>query len=99
MTQQRRTLQETTTSLAPSAVLDAAREFFARRVSIYSAYIEQQSDQHVSFRGQGGEEIVIAAISGPDGTNVTGSTYMFDAQVSRFFSTLPPATAAVTGAV
>jgi len=98
MTQQRRTLQETTTTLAPGEVLGAAREFFARRVSIYSAYIEQQSDHHVSFRGQGGEEIVIAVVPGPDGTRVTGSTYMFDAQVSRFFSTLPPAAAAVTGA-
>ncbi len=97
MTQQRRTMQETTTSLAPSAVLDAAREFFARRVSIYSAYIEQQSDHHLTFRGQGGEEIAIAVSASPDGTRVTGSTYMFDAQLSRFFSTLPPAAAAMTG--
>jgi hypothetical protein len=97
MTLQRRTLQETTTSLAPADVLDAAREFFARRVSIYAAYIEQQSGHHVSFRGQGGEEIVIGVAPGPGGTRVTGSTYMFDAQLSRFFSTLPPATAAMTG--
>lgn len=98
MTQQRRTLQETTTSLAPSDVLGAAREFFARRVSIYAAYIEQQSDHHVTFRGQGGEEVVIAASHASGGTRVTGSTYMFDAQLSRFFSTLPPAAVAMTGA-
>jgi hypothetical protein len=98
MSLQRRTLQETTTSLAPSDVLDAAREFFARRVSIYTAYIEQKSDHHVSFRGQGGEEVVIAVSPASEGTRVTGSTYMFDAQLSRFFSTLPPAAAAVTGA-
>lgn len=97
MTLQRRTLQETTTSLAAADVLDAAREFFARRVSIYAAYIEQQSAHHVSFRGQGGEEIVIGVAPGSGGTRVTGSTYMFDAQLSRFFSTLPPATAALTG--
>lgn len=97
MTLQRRTLQETTTSLAPADVLDAAREFFARRVSIYAAYIEQQSGHHVSFRGQGGEEIVIGVAPGSGGTRVTGSTYMFDAQLSRFFSTLPPATEAMTG--
>jgi hypothetical protein len=97
MSQQRRTLQETTTSLAPADVLDAAREFFSRRVSIYAAYVEQQSATHISLRGQGGEEIVIAVTPGSDGTQVTGSTYMFDAQVSRFFSMLPPAASAVTG--
>ena len=97
MSQQRRTLQETTTSLAPADVLDAAREFFARRVSIYAAYVEQQSATHLSLRGQGGEEIVIAVVAASDGTRVTGSTYMFDAQVSRFFSMLPPAAPAVTG--
>ena len=91
-------MQETITSLAPSDVLDAAREFFARRVSIYAAYIEQQSAHHVTFRGQGGEESVIAVSPEAGGTRVTGSTYMFDAQVARFFSTLPPAAAAMTGA-
>lgn len=91
-------MQETSTSLAPSDVLDAAREFFARRLSIYTAYIEQESDHHVTFRGQGGEEVVIAVSPAADGTRVTGSTYMFDAQLSRFFSTLPPAAAAMTGA-
>jgi hypothetical protein len=98
MSQQRRTLQETTTSLAPADVLDAAREFFARRVSIYAAYVEQQSATHLSLRGQGGEELVIAVVATTDGTRVTGSTYMFDAQLSRFFSMLPPAVPVVTGA-
>jgi hypothetical protein len=98
MSQQRRTLQETTTSLAPADVLDAAREFFARRVSIYAAYVEQQSATHLSLRGQGGEELVIAVVATTDGTRVTGSTYMFDAQLSRFFSMLPLAVPAVTGA-
>jgi hypothetical protein len=44
------------------------------------------------MRGQGGEEIVIAATAAPDGTTlVTGSSYLFDAQISRFFAMLPPA--------
>ena len=45
------------------------------------------------MRGQGGEELVIAATTPPGGgpTLVSGSTYLFDAQVSRFFSILPPA--------
>jgi hypothetical protein len=90
MSLQRRTLQEAQTSLAVSDVLAAAKEFFARRTSIYSAFVEQESAVHLTLRGQGGEEIVIAASALPNGSNVTGSSYMFDGQVSRFFSTLPP---------
>jgi hypothetical protein len=96
MSQQRRTLQETTTTLSPAEVLAAARQFFARRVSIYAAFIEQESATHVSLRGQGGEEIVIGVTEGSGGTRVTASTYMFDAQVSRFFSMLPPAAPVAT---
>lgn len=88
---QRRTLQEWRTSLSPAEVLAAAKGFFARRNSIYAAFIEQESPSHVSLRGQGGEEIVIAAVEQEGATRVTASTYMFDAQVSRFFSTLPVA--------
>jgi hypothetical protein len=86
---QRRTLLETSTTLAPAQVLAAAREFFARRNSLYAAFVEQESDTHLSLRGQGGEEIVIAVAPSGDHTKVTGSSYMFDAQVSRFFSVLP----------
>lgn len=84
-------MQETTTSLPPEAVLDAAREFFARRNPLYAAFVEQESDRHVSLRGQGGEEVVIGVSPAANGTRVTGSTYMFDAQVGRFLSLLPPA--------
>ena len=93
MTTQRRTLQETRTTLPPAEVLDAAKEFFTRRNSLYAAFIEQEGPTHISMRGQGGEELVIAATtpSGGGPTLVSGSTYLFDAQVSRFFSILPPA--------
>lgn len=95
-TTQRRTLLEHRTSLEPSRVLDAARTFFAHRNSLYPAFVEQESATHVSFRGQGGEEIVLAATAAPGGdTLVTGSSYLFDAQISRFFATLPPAQAPV----
>jgi hypothetical protein len=94
MSLQRRTLQETQTSLGVPEVLTAAKEFFAQRSSIYSAFVEQESAAHVTLRGLGGEEIVIAATALPNGSSVTGSSYMFDAQVSRFFSTLPPFEAA-----
>ena len=52
-------------------------------------------DHVLLFRGQGGEEIVIAVSPAPDGngTRVTGSSYLFDMQISRFFATLPPVTA------
>ncbi len=94
MSLQRRTLQEAVTSLAPAAVLAAAKEFFARRPSIYAAYAEQESEHHLSLRGQGGEEIVIGVVAQGSGTRVTGGSYMFDAQVGRFLAMLPPAEAA-----
>lgn len=84
-------MQELRTTLTPAEVLDAAKEFFSRRVNIYAAFPEQESAAHLTLRGQGGEEIVIGAIPRDGATLVTGASYMFDAQVSRFFSTLPPA--------
>lgn len=86
-----RTLQEARTALSPAAVLDAARQFFSSRNSVYSAFLERFSDRHLVFRGQGGEEIIIAVEPQGSGARVTGSTYMFDQQVARFLSTLPPA--------
>ncbi len=84
-------MQEYTTSLAPAATLDAAKSFFSARNNIYSAFLEQESAQHVTMRGQGGEELVIGVIADAQGTRVTGSTYLFDQQIARFFATLPPA--------
>lgn len=91
MSTQRRTLLEHRTTLEPKDVLDAARDFFSRRNSLYATFVDQEGPTHVTMRGQGGEEIVIAATPAPGGSLVTGSTYLFDAQISRFFSTLPPA--------
>jgi len=87
-----RTLQDVRTTLAPEAVIAAATEFFARRNAIYTAFLEQAGPGWASYRGQGGEEIALAAQVAADGaTRVSGSSYMFDAQVARFLSTLPPA--------
>lgn len=91
MSNQRRTLIEHRTTVAPEEVLDRARTFFARRNSIYAAYVEQVGPTHLTLRGQGGEEIVIAATKADDHTLVTGSSYLFDMQISRFFATLSPA--------
>ena len=88
------TLQETTTSASPDEVLARAKVFFANRPSLYTAYIDEEGPGFATFRGQGGEEIVIAVAPSPNGgTRVTGSSYLFDMQVSRFFATLPPVAA------
>ena len=96
MSQLKRTLQETTTSHSPAAVLQAAKNFFGRQTGIYAAFPEQESKNHVTMRGQGGEEVVIAAFPGDGGTKVTGSTYLFDQQIARFFATLTPVPLAIT---
>jgi hypothetical protein len=83
-------IQETTTTLSPEDVLAAAKQFFARRNPIYAAFIEKEGPTYVTFRGQGGEELVIAVAPLQGGTAVRGSTYLFDQQVGRFFATLPP---------
>jgi hypothetical protein len=85
-----RTMQETHTTLTPAEVLVAAKRFFARRQGIYAAFVEKEGPTFVNLRGQGGEELIIGVQPAPDGTRVTGSTYLFDQQVARFFSTLPP---------
>lgn len=89
MSQSQRTLQEYHTPLPPAEVLARAKAYFAKRHGIYSTFLEQESATHASFRGQGGEELIIGVTSGEQGTRVTGSTYLFDMQISRFFATLP----------
>jgi hypothetical protein len=92
MSTSQRTLQETTTSSSPADVLALAKTFFPSRPSLYSAFLDKEGPNFCTFRGQGGEEIVIGVSAAADGagTRVTGSTYLFDMQISRFFSTLPP---------
>jgi len=89
--QRSRTLQETVTTLAPAEVLAAAKAFFARRLGIYSAFLEREGPTFVALRGQGGEEVVFGVAPAEGGTRVSGSTYLFDMQVARFLATLPEA--------
>lgn len=86
--QSKQTLLETRTSLTPAEVLAQAKRFFARRNSIYAAFLEKEGPTYVNLRGQGGEEVVIAAYADDGSTRVTGSSYMFDQQIARFFSLL-----------
>ncbi len=92
MPQVNRTLLEMRTSAPPADVLERAKRFFSARHSIYAAYVEREGPQYVTMRGQGGEELIVHAMPGPGGggSQVTGSSYMFDQQIARFFSTLPP---------
>jgi hypothetical protein len=91
MAETRRTLLETKTNVAPADVLERAKRFFSARNSIYVAFVEREGPQYVTLRGQGGEELIVHAAGTASGTAVTGSSYMFDAQIRRFFATLPPA--------
>ena len=91
MNQSQRTLQEYRTTATPAEVLAEAKVFFTRRNSLYATFLDREGPTFVSFRGQGGEELIIAATSIDGGaTRVTGSTYLFDMQIARFFTTLPP---------
>ena len=89
--QRARTLQEIETTLTGAEVISAAKDFFTRRNGIYASFLDKEGPGYVTFRGQGGEEIVFGAAASGSGTRVSGSTYLFDQQVARFFSGLPMA--------
>ncbi len=91
--QSSRTLQHQRTTLSANDVLSSARDFFSRRSGIYAAFLEKQGPNWMSLRGQGGEEIIVAATEEAGGTSVTASSYLFDAQVAQFLASLPPADA------
>lgn len=99
MAQKDRTLQETLTPLSPADVLDAAKHFFSRRNSVYTAFLDKEGPTFVSMRGMGGEELVIGVMQKDGHTVVSGSTYMFDQQVARFLSSLPTVDAPGTDAI
>ncbi|HLV25000.1 MAG TPA: hypothetical protein VKZ41_01710 [Gemmatimonadales bacterium] len=85
-----RITQEHRTALPVREVLSRAKRFFPDQIGIYSAFFEKEGPQHVVMRGQGGEELVIAAVPIDDGSLITASTFLFDVQVARFFTSLAP---------
>ncbi len=89
---------ETATALPPEEVLRRAKEFFATRVPARGAFVEKESARHVVLRGQGGEEVVIAATAQGGGTAVRGSTLFFDQQLGRFLASLPEPAGSAAGA-
>ena len=78
------------TTLTPSEVLARAKTFFAQRNPLYATFLEKEGETFATFRGQGGEELVIGVAPVAGGTAVRASTYLFDMQAQRFFVTLPP---------
>ena len=81
---------EATTPLEPTEIFARAKRFFAERVPQSAAFPEREGPGHLVLRGQGGEEIALAAFSRDGATYVRGSTLLFDQAVDRFLSTLPP---------
>lgn len=84
-------LSEMTTSLPGGEVIRRAKEFFADRVPHFGAFLEKEGPTWAAFRGQGGEEIAIAAFPVDGGTRVRASSLLFGQTIDRFLSTLPPA--------
>lgn len=86
-------IHEATTTLPAAEVLERARQFFAERVPANAAFPEKQGPTWLVLRGQGGEEISLAATAAAGVTKIRASTLLFDQAVARFLSTLPaPAT-------
>jgi hypothetical protein len=86
---------EVLTTLAPADVLARAKQFFQERLPGTAAFPEKEGPGFVSLRGQGGEEIALAAAPSAGGTRVRASTLFFDQAIGRFFSTLPVVAEAV----
>jgi hypothetical protein len=82
---------ETLTSLEIPAVLTRAKAFFAERVPLNAAFPESEGPTWLVLRGQGGEEIALAATPRGGAVHVRASTLFFDQAVDRFLSTLPVA--------
>jgi hypothetical protein len=78
------------TKLSPPEVLASAKTFFAGRNPLYAVFLEKEGETFATFRGQGGEELVIGVAPVDGGTAVRASTYLFDMQAQRFFAMLPP---------
>lgn len=86
---------EVLTTLSPADVLNRAKQFFQERLPGTAAFPEKEGPGFVSLRGQGGEEIALAAAPSAGGTRVRASTLFFDQAIGRFFSTLPVVAEAV----
>lgn len=91
------TLEETT-AVAPERVLEEARDFFTGDDSVYTAWLEDESDTHLTF-GTFRSKIAVSAFPDPEGeapTRVRVSTLRVDDSIGKFMTyvrTLSPETA------
>jgi len=76
-------------AVPPAEVLRRAKLFFTERVPAQAASPEREGPSFLTLRGQGGEELVLAAHPIDGGARVRASTLFFDQAVARFISTLP----------
>jgi hypothetical protein len=79
------------TTLTPDEIFARARCFFAERVPNQAAFPEREGPGFLVMRGQGGEEIAIAAATDASVTRVRASTLFFDHALDRFLASLPVA--------
>lgn len=82
--------RETTTTLAPDEVLSAVRRFFMGPDSLHSAWLETESDTHVSF-GTFRGNLAVAAFPDPldeAPTRVRISTLREESAVGRLLTYL-----------
>lgn len=79
---------EIVTSLAPARVLDAARSFFLGRDRMADAWMESESDSHVTFcTFRGNLSIAAFPDAGePDGTRVRVTTLREEGMVPRLLA-------------
>lgn len=89
-------VHEQVTTLAAEEIFARAKQFFSQRVPHNAAFPEQQGPAFLVLRGQGGEEIALAAVAGEGHTRVRASTLFFDQAVERFLQTLPVPSQVVT---
>ncbi len=81
---------ETTTTLPAAAVLSAAKRFFTGREAIQPAWIEAESETHVSF-ATFRSNVLVSAFPDPEWegmTRVRASTLRDEAAVGKFLTYL-----------
>ena len=81
---------ETTTTLPATAVLSAAKRFFTGSEAIHAAWIEAESDTHVSF-ATFRSNVLVSALPDPERegmTRVRASTLRDEAAVGKFLTYL-----------
>ena len=82
-------IQETTTDLPTSEVLQRARDWFMTRFTPYGASVEDESDSHLKLTCEAGE-VVIGTTEQDGRTLVRGSSSRLHHEISQFLVTLAP---------